>query len=256
MFNKSVFLCLFSLVTVSVFGATPPTLHVCTVANFQDERLDNLINSANTYGINLHVAGMDQPYRNNFYKMFRMYEYLDKLPINDVVLFVDAFDVLILASGEEILNKFLEKKVPCIFSAERRLYPRDPVKDLKIEYPEATSSFRYLNSGGYIGYVSFIKLMIAEIIDNRYSIPFTRYRRLQSDQFHCHRYFVQNQRQILLDTKTEIFLTLSDVEKKELIISPKERTVYIRETDSKPMIVHGNGPGKFLYKEIAEKFFK
>ena len=245
------FICVFN----NHLCAEKPSLHVCTVANYQAPGLINLINSGKAFGIDVKVIGMNQSYPNHFTKIRKMRQSLDHLPSSDVVLFVDAFDVLLLASKENILNKFLERKIPCIFSAERRYYPKNSGSDLDIPYPSSKTSFRYLNSGSYIGYVGYIKMMLDEIIDNQYSIPFTRYRRLNDDQYHCHRYFLQNQETIRLDKKTELFLPLADIEKEELVINSENRTVYVKETKNFPLIIHGNGPGKEMYQEIAKLFF-
>ncbi len=255
MFLRRFFLVLFSTATIFSFAAVDPKLHVCTVANYTCPNLDNLINSGRHFGIEVEVVGMDQPYRNHFYKLTRMLAHLNTLPKNDIVLFVDGFDVLLLAPPEKILTTFAQKHVPCIFSAERRYYPNNSVADLKIEYPPSDTSFRYLNSGSYIGHVSFLILMIEEIISDHYSIPWKKISRINDDQFHCHRYFIQNQNLVYLDRTNEFFLALAYVDKSELKISKEDKSVFVKETGNFPMVIHGNGPGRPLYEEFARTFF-
>lgn len=232
-----------------------PALHVCTVANYQCDNLDYLLTSGRHFGIEVKVIGLDRPFPNNFTKLYRMQEYLRTLPPNDIVLFIDAFDVLLLGDAPTILSRYYEFETPCLFSAERRLYPRSSIKDLKIPYPKAETSFIYLNSGGYIGRVAHVQWMINEIIADRYTIPWRRFRRLRSDQFHCHRFFVQNPHLIKLDHHNKIFLTLSDVQREELRISIDKKEVFVKETGGYPLVIHGNGPGKFLYESMSRAFF-
>ena len=237
-------------------SASEADFHVCTVANYQCHNLDILLNSAQHYGLQVEVAGLDKTYRNNFYKLFRMKEHLKNIPDQDIILFVDAFDVVLLGNKQQFIERFLSFNAPLVFSAERRLYPAHSVHDMKTPYPASSTTFRYLNSGGYIGKAGYIKIMIDEVISKRYSIPLIRYRRLQSDQFHCHRYFLCNQKSVKLDTKNKIFVTLSDVNPDELIIDEETMSVTVKETGNKPIAIHGNGPGKDLYNEIARLFFK
>lgn len=247
---------LFCFLSVGLFAKTPKKLHVCTVANYEDEGLDTLIKSGKAYGIDVNVIGMGDPYPNHFTKISKMYRYLDRLQPDDIVLFVDGFDVFFISSGDEIMTKFLKKKVPCIFSAEKRWYPKNSGSDLKIPYPESRTAYRYLNAGSYIGYVSFLKLMLEEIIDNKYSIPLSRYRRLNDDQYHFHRYFLQNQKFVHLDTETEMFLPLAYVDKNELKIDKENKRIVVKETGNSPIAIHGNGSGKDLYREFVSLFFK
>ena len=72
-------------------------LHVCTVANWRHPNLAKLIASCEQVGIELEILGMSEPYRRNTDKLVAMKKYCAQLPDDDLVLFVDAFDVLILA---------------------------------------------------------------------------------------------------------------------------------------------------------------
>ncbi len=227
-------------------------LHVCTVASFQNHELDILRESALAHGLEIEVAGMDRPLRNNLVKLYRMQEHLETLPTNDIVLFVDASDVLILGNEDQIIEQYKKMNIPCLFSAEKRLYPKDPLAGLKVKYPVSDTSFRYLNSGCYIGEVTPLRLMISEILSDRYNIPLTRFRRINNDQLHCHRFFAQNPWIAKIDTRNEIFLTLSEVKKEELIIDDKEKSVRVIETGNKPLVIHANVSGKPLYEEIVK----
>ena len=142
-----------------------PILHICTVASSKAQGLKQLLRSCERHGITIDVLGMDLPYNGNSHKLLYVQEYLNNFPPEDLVLFVDAYDVLFMSNAETIRNKFLNMNVPFLISAERGCFP---FPRLAKHFPPGPSSFRYLNSGSYIGYVHAIK----EILNDLSPIPF------------------------------------------------------------------------------------
>ena len=66
-----------------------------------------LVNSAKSKSITIDVLGMSQPYPGHGQKLIWVLEYLQNIPDDHSVLFVDGFDVLIMEDKKAILNKFL-----------------------------------------------------------------------------------------------------------------------------------------------------
>ncbi len=229
-------------------------LHLCTVVSFQNQSLDLLRSSALSHGMDLEVIGLERPLKNGFTKLYRIQEYLKTLPDSDIVLYVDAFNTLILGTEEELLEHYRTLNTPCIFSAEKALTPKDSLAGLRIKYPSSDSSFKYLDSGAYMGRVGFLKLMIDEVISNHYQIPLRQYLELQNDQLHLHRYYAQNPTLIKLDTRNALFLTLSNLKPEEVAINEVEKSITVVETTNKPLVIHRKESGEPLYEEIAKWF--
>jgi hypothetical protein len=82
---------------------------------------------------------------------------------NDVLLFTDAYDVLILDHAAVIHDRFTSLEVDIIANAEANFYP-DHRADLRRVFDTVPSKWRYLNSGCYIGYAWAIRIMLHYII--------------------------------------------------------------------------------------------
>jgi len=91
-------------------------------------------------------------------KLHALQSYLIKTPPNDIVCFVDAYDVICFAEPVEILEKFIAFKADVMFSAETSCYPWSHVQSL---YPTTLSLYKFLNSGSYIGYVWALQKMLS-----------------------------------------------------------------------------------------------
>lgn len=93
-------------------------------------------------------------------KLVAMQEFLTTLPPTDVVCFVDGYDVTCVGLGDntEVLEKFKAFGVDVLFSAETSCYPWSHVQQL---YPSTGSIYRYLNSGGYMGYVAALQKVLS-----------------------------------------------------------------------------------------------
>ena len=107
--------------------------------------------TAAMFGVNVQLVVQDQSEYVNFTnKIFVMQKIIEPIPDDDIVCFIDAYDVLINGQTDEILRKFLAHRSEIVLSAELNSYPEgyDHV------YPATGSktNYRYVNSGGYIGY--------------------------------------------------------------------------------------------------------
>lgn len=76
---------------------------------------------------------------------------------NTIILFTDSYDVIFNDGPKEIVRKFREFKTPVLFSAEKTCWPN---QDLADEYPEVDVEYKFLNSGGIIGYGDHILKMV------------------------------------------------------------------------------------------------
>ncbi len=221
--------------------------HFCTVGCYPGKDpytyMSRLFDSAEKHGISLtHIGKEATSWGGNVTKPIWFYEFIKTLPDEDIVVCVDACDVFFCAGQKKIVEKFLEKKAPIVFSTERNCYPQT---HLKPYFQKARTSFKYLNAGGFIGYAGALKAMLEEVISE--ILP-----GMHSDQALYQTYYVNHSDLIYLDTSCEIFCSLFDVDLKELKV--KKGEVRLKETNTYPSIFHGNGgKGKPVFYKLYDK---
>ena len=217
-------------------------LHVYTVATRHGPELDALRASCHRKGLGLHVLGINNLWQGFGNKYLWTAEYLDlqRLPDDDVMVFVDAYDVLALADEREILEKFRASGARIIFTAEKTCYP-DP--ELAERFPPSPTPFRFLNSGGAIGHVSDIRAMIGAV----------GFQTTDDDQRAITRYFLDHPGTVVLDTQCAFFLPLFAVDDAELAVDPGEGRVLLHATGQRPCFLHGNGPAVAFLRELGRR---
>lgn len=224
-----------------VWASSIEKFHVCSVAN----RLDFpgyffLEHTADRAGVDIEIIGLEKPYYKNGCKCVYMREYLDSLEDDDIVMLIDAFDVALIQDKARILAKFLAMERPLVFSGEKCM-----VHQKKYERVFPPSHFRYLNMGGYIGYVKFIK----EWLDSLAIDPYQN----ETEQVYPH--YLLHPEFYYVDTKCEIFLSLHSVEEREIEIG-LDGAVFVKELGTYPGVIHANGRSFGLLIPIYKRFMK
>lgn len=216
-----------------------PSLVGYTVATHGSRELRRLSQSFRRGGIPLLILGYGCKWQGFGNKILWLQEQLVQQNISDshVVLFVDAYDVINLGSADEIIAKFTKFNCEILISGEKGCHP-DP--QLAEEFEGNAPPFRYPNSGGYIGYSSAVLKMLR-------SAPILPH---EDDQRFVTRYVIQNPKRCLVDTTCEIFLPLFDMRATDLVFTDDKSRVSLREKNTMPCILHGNGPSKQLLQEL------
>ncbi len=219
-------------------------LHVCTVANRMHPNLEKLMISCKENGIELEIIGMGKPYRNNTDKLRMMRSYCRQLPDDDLILFVDAFDVLILADKREIVSRFLAFDAPMVMSMEMSCFPSYVTARF---HPPTSSPFKYINTGGYIGWVKGVRSWLDAFDKTLASF--------KSDQGATHRLFIKAPQFYALDHWSEIFLCLYQVPFDQVLIDAPNKRVVCAYTSSSPCVLHANGNSFHLWDQVYSLFF-
>jgi hypothetical protein len=137
-------------------------MHVITVATKQHPMLDLLIQQVKDAGITLTILGLElnktigwEATGNLGLKLKLVHDFVNTLPSEDVVLFMDAYDVLFKGNTKDILERYTTFKKSLVFGAETACFP----DEFYSKYPEHTMDypFRYLNSGLFIGKVGTLR---------------------------------------------------------------------------------------------------
>lgn len=206
--------------------------HVCTIASYEHPNLSLLNDSCLKHYVSLEVLGLGEPYPGNGCRLVKMIEYLKTLKDDDIVMFVDAFDVLIVADKEVILDKFLKMNTPFVISAEKNCSPRRNDKD---QFPPSPTQFRWINAGSYIGYVSYLKSWLNDLQPIAAN---------KSDQMQMLNHYLKNPERYTLDFHCEIFFPTYWVPAEEIVIDPINKTLFNKATGTYPCVIHENGGKK------------
>ncbi|XP_063988127.1 procollagen-lysine,2-oxoglutarate 5-dioxygenase [Diachasmimorpha longicaudata] len=246
-----IILCGFIQVTRQDRNADPL---IFTVASNHTDGLKRYLRSAKVQGFkeNIKVLGFGQPWKGGNmkslgggYKINLLKKALKKFKSDTerIVLVTDGYDVIFLTSLDDIIRRFKSFNARIVFSAEGFCWPD---KTLASQYPAITRGEPYLNSGGFIGFISDVYAMLtsSKVRDN------------DDDQLFYTKIYLdpafREKHKIKLDHEAEIFQNLNGaVAKVELRF--KKNEAYLQNTayNTVPMIVHGNGHSKLVLNALG-----
>jgi hypothetical protein len=117
-----------------------------------------------------------------------------------MILFTDGTDAILLATEDEILEKYAKFDSDLVFSTDLGCWPDKEMA--KFFNEDKNSPFIYLNSAGFIGKVGLIKELLNsnDFDDENYSY---------SNQYIWSKCYLKNKDRIKLDTCCEIFCALN-----------------------------------------------
>lgn len=217
------------------------TLKIVGVANYEHLNLKRLKEQIAESDVDFTVLGMDDSInfgwenkgKNFGFKLKTFHEYLKTSNPDDIVVFIDLFDVLFYGNKEEIISRYNKFNSKAVFSSE---YFCHPFPKLAKEYPPTDSQYKYLNSGTFMGQAGYLLKMM-----NKY--PYTVE---DDDQGYWTRIFLSEKEteDIKLDYKNEIFNCtagkLFDIE--PVTIGENRRVLNITSRNT-PNFIHFNGNG-------------
>lgn len=215
---------------------TPPRLHVVTFMDRVDRRLAYLEVSAQKHGVYPIVIGYgaDAWWPDGLgTKINALRAYVrGKVQDKDIVIFVDAFDVLVMANENEIVAGFEElerhSKRSLVFNAEEWCFPKiDGICD-EDTYPASPYRWRYLNAGLIAGRGHALKAMLRDPVPDIIR---------GSDQAWYQHYFKNNSDSVVLDTSCFFLCALSHLTE-EGGAEFNGSHILVTETGSVPRLVH------------------
>jgi uncharacterized protein Usg len=164
---------------------------------------------------------------------------------NLLVMFTDAYDVVLTANTKRILESF-DSFAPfrVVFGAESFCWPR---QDLADSYPEVEKGYRYLNSGGFIGKAKDVLAIL-----NHSEVAHT-----DDDQLYYTKIFLDAELRsrwaMALDTKAKIFQNLNGAVGDVSLKFRDSGVPYLANTafGSEPAVIHGNGPSKLILNSLG-----
>ena len=229
-------------------------LKIVTAATEDTDGLKRLRESASRYGIPLKVLGLEKSWTGGEVarlenpgggqKINLLKPYLQELEDDDILVFVDGYDVVFtgdIESALEAFNNDFPKDV--VFSAEKSCWPDSGLAN---SYPKVDSEYRFLNSGTFIGKVSELKKITEEeILDT------------DDDQLYYTKKLLSGQYSMQLDSFCSIFQTIEAAwgDIKYIHTSEDgEGNLINKVFNKKPIMVHGNGStrSKIFFNRVCD----
>lgn len=209
-----------------------PKVHFFTLGTDKN-KLKDLIDSAEIFNINVNCA-LAPTWRGFIDKIYLGIETYKDIPENEIICFIDGYDTIINSNVEEIVDKFKWYKTDLLFGAEINCFP----DYYRIDMDKVTSNltrYRYLNSGGYIGYKhAIMDLLLWKPIDDINKI-------IQNggDQSYFMLYYINNREKIKLDNRQKIFQNMYLICWNEVCVCLGR--FYNTKLDEFPCFVHFSG---------------
>lgn len=187
-----------------------------------------LVDSAHHFGYNLTLEGVGSQYAGHQDKINNFRDFCLKRDPEDIVLFVDAYDVLFVRP-EKDLYKLWKKVCPkgkVLFNAEKNIWPD---QELIHMYPKVTTDFKFLNSGVYMGRAKDLLKILPEkghILE-----------KFDDQRYFANKYVLHKNKNIALDNYASCFLAMC-YSIKEIGYTGKH--IYQTTTKTKPCVLHAN----------------
>ncbi|XP_054270597.1 procollagen-lysine,2-oxoglutarate 5-dioxygenase-like isoform X1 [Macrosteles quadrilineatus] len=236
----------------SVCNGTNVTFHhnflLITVATEETDGFKRFIRSTSLYDVPVKVLGMgevweggDMQHPGGGHKVLLLREALKPLAQDKekIIMFSDSYDVVLLGPVAAILEQFRAMDARVVFSAEPFCWPDQRMAE---QYPVTESRYKYLNSGGFIGYASDIYELLSSLKLNSKDDDQLYYTRLFLDKD------LREKHRIKLDYNANIFQNLNGAIDDVDIV---EDTLVNKVHNTKPLVLHGNGPSKIHFNTLT-----
>jgi hypothetical protein len=209
------------------------------------EEMQTLLHSTKTNRIDMQLI-MHDSWSGYQDKIFGMKTAIQSIPKNDIICFVDAYDVIALAEPDEIIKKFKEYNCDLLLSTELNSYPEGKLERYQklfdeIGYPK--TNFKYVNAGGYIGY----QHALMDLFSWKTADEILKDCLHGGDQNYFIEYFLEKakHKRIELDTKQLIFQSMYKVKYEDFILFGGR--IYNQVLFSFPCFVHLNGYNAYAH---------
>lgn len=235
-------------------------LLIVTVATEETDGLQRLRKSASEFGHSLEVFGLgnkwlggDMQHGTGGAQKVRLLKenlILKQSDLNNknvIVLFVDAYDVIINSDPETILRRYFTEfpDAGILFGAEPFCWPE---RALAPSYPVVKFGERYLNSGMFMGRLEKVVTMLMDYSDDLQDHD--------DDQLYYTKLYLNKDIRLKLkmelDSLSRIFQNLNGMrESLSLDFEDEYTQIYNKHYNTHPAIIHGNGPSKLYLNYLG-----
>lgn len=128
-------------------------IQIVTVATHKTGYIDQLSESCKKGGSNLKIIGLGQKWEGFSTKLKLMYKFLKSIEPTSIVVFIDAYDVVMLGNTKELLERYYNFRKPIVLSVEtKNSWFKWYVEKLYF----GTYKEEIINSGCYMGEARFL----------------------------------------------------------------------------------------------------
>jgi hypothetical protein len=191
---------------------------------------------------NLDIHCIHVDWKGFYDKIESVYKYIQNLPDDDIICYVDSYDMLSYANEDEILQKFKDYDCDLLLSSELCCYPSQYKRAYDYYYSiyPVETNFKYVNAGAYIGYKhAIMDLFHWKPMDDIKHICFNEY---GSDQNYFNLYFLYNyEKCIKMDIYQKIFQSMYKVDFTDFEF--RNGRLYNKCLETYPCFTHFNGFG-------------
>lgn len=139
-------------------------MYICTVATQSERYFPVLLASCKRFGIELHALGWGEKWQGYAWKLRKMLDFLQLVEQDDVVMFVDGYDVIILQNATVMEQRFKAMNVQMLVAMDGN-HPSH-VCDYFRKYIFHCVNGVYINTGTYIGYAGYLKHFLQMLASN------------------------------------------------------------------------------------------
>ena len=221
-----------------------------TISTKQHPFLERFVKSAEAHGFKPKIFGLkeNKQYHDPLIgvghfgmKLRYLLEYARMLKPDDILLYSDAWDAIIINDCDKILKDYKSFKKDIVFGAEFAIANWHDLFNM-YKY-DLTKPFSYLCAGVMIGRAGTIKDLLEKYTD-------VDIKDTVDDQVLWRKIYLENKNKICLDTHAKLILNTCLTNKTHYIYVDNVFT-YTR-TNTNPSIIHAQGPEKLGFKSYLD----
>lgn len=219
-------------------------LYVVTVATKKEGYYDALVESCQRNGLELVVLGYGKPWQGFAWRFLLVKDFMETIHNEDIVMFVDAYDMISTQPSEVVKQRFLSFNAPIVMSVEN-MKDRSFISTLMRNQVFGYCKKANVCGGAYMGYVYALKKLysyLQEHFDHHHFEKLDDQRLLTfvcQDEKFVHQY-------IKYDYDSSIFYNLELETYPHHVFQPlknihyvQNNQLYLKKTTSSPCFIHG-----------------
>ena len=233
-------------------------MKVITVATHPERYYESLLDSAKKNNIELVVLGMGEKWKGFVWRFDLILDFLKKIKEDEIILFIDAYDVIFLDNISNIEQKFLEIKKKNNFKIlmGNDLVPNNFLNNYTYKKVYTNNNPQRINAGIYMGYVKDI-LEILTYMKNNNITNNTNDQILFIEEYNRNPsiFYFDKKHEIIVNAVGTLLTNNIDLEKMdfEFIKSKDNKTIlHNKKYNTYPMVLHG--PGNANLDDIILKY--
>lgn len=228
-------------------------IFLATVSTKQHPNLERWKKSAIIHGFNPTILGLHEKktYKDPLIgkgefgmKVRYLFDYSKKLKPNDIILFTDAWDVIIIGDCEKIYKDYKSFKRDIVFGGETiygAIYDLSNI--FNIYKYDLSKAFPYLNAGVIIGKAGTLRELLKKYTEKDIADSL-------DDQILWRKIYLENKDKIAIDSQAKIILNTCLTSKKNYVY--EDNIFTYKGTNTQPSIIHAQGNEAFGFKDYLK----